>query len=178
MLKTVLSYGAIAGLIVAIPMLGMAVALNDHPPLAWGWAIGYLTMLIALSTVFIAIKRYRDVDQGGVVRFWPAFALGLGISFVASVCYVLAWEASLAVTHMDFAGSYAGILIEQQKAQGVSGAALEKFVAEMEQFKASYANPLYRLPMTFTEIFPIGVLVSLISAALLRNRGFLALRRA
>jgi hypothetical protein len=40
-----------------------------------------------------------------------------------------------------------------------------------------YADPLYRLPMTFIEIFPIGVLVSLIAAALLRNRRFLPVLR-
>ena len=64
-------------------------------------------MLIALSAVFAAIKRYRDVDLGGVIGFLPAFGLGLGVSFVASLFYVAAWEAALDVTHMDFAASYA-----------------------------------------------------------------------
>jgi hypothetical protein len=41
--------------------------------------------------------------------------------------------------------------------------------AEMDAFRVQYANPLFRLPMTFAEIFPVGVLVSLISAAILRN---------
>ncbi len=47
----------------------------------------------------------------------------------------------------------------------------------METFKAQYANPLFRLPMTFIEIFPVGVLVSLISAAILRNPRVLPARR-
>ena len=178
MLQKILSYGALAGLIVGIPMFGLALAMEGHPPLAYGMLIGYLTMLIALSTVFVAIKRHRDAELGGIIRFWPAFGLGLGISFVASVMYVLAWEAVQAVTHMDFAASYGQVLIEEQRARGVSAAALAKTIAEMEQFKVDYANPLFRLPMTFTEIFPIGVLVSLVSAALLRNNRFLALRRA
>lgn len=178
MLQKILFYGALAGLIVGIPMFGLALAMEGHPPLAYGMIIGYLTMLIALSTVFVAIKRHRDAELGGLIGFWPAFGLGLGISFVASVMYVLAWEAVQAVTHMDFATSYAQVLIEEQRARGVSAAALAKTIAEMEQFKVDYANPLFRLPMTFTEIFPIGVLVSLVSAALLRNNRFLALRRA
>lgn len=45
-----------------------------------------------------------------------------------------------------------------------------------EASKVQYANPLFRLPMVFAEIFPVGVLVSLISAALLRNRRFLPAR--
>lgn len=178
MFNKILSYGAVAGLIVGIPLFTIAVALNGHPPSPYGAVIGYVTMLIALSAVFAAVKRHRGVDLGGVIKFWPAFGMGLAISFVASVFYVLAWEAALAVTHMDFAGSYADLLIAQQKAKGVSGAALAKFTAEMEQFKIEYANPLYRLPMTFTEIFPVGVLVSLASAALLCNRRFLPARRA
>ena len=48
----------------------------------------------------------------------------------------------------------------------------------MEQFKVQYANPLFRLPMTFIEIFPVGVLVSLFAAALLRNPRFMAARKA
>jgi hypothetical protein len=177
MLGKILSYGAISGLIVGVSVFGLTVALNGHPPSPYGMVLGYLTMLIALSAVFVGIKRYRDVDLGGVVRFWPAFGLGLGISLVASVFYVLAWEAALAVTHMDFAADYANFLIAEQKAKGVTGAALAKFTADMEQFKIQYANPLYRLPMTFTEIFPVGLLVSLISAGLLRNSRFLPAQR-
>jgi hypothetical protein len=175
MLRKILGWGLLAGLIVGIPMSGIALTMKDMPP---SMVIGYLIMLVALSTVFLAIKRHRDIDLGGVIRFWPAFALGLGISFVASVVYVLAWEAAQAVSDMDFAGTYVTMLVEQQKARGVSGEALAKYIADLERFKADYANPLYRLPMTFTELFPVGLLVSLLSAALLRNSRFLPARRA
>jgi hypothetical protein len=177
MFRKILIYGSVAGLIVGAELFGVAVSGNDHGDSVWGLVIGYLTMLIALSAVFVAIKRRRDIDQGGVIKFWPAFALGLGISALAGVFYVLAWEAALAVTHMDFAGGYAKAMIARETAKGVSGPALAKFVAEMEAFKAHYANPLYRLPMGFSEIFPVGVLVSLISAGLLRNSRFLPARR-
>lgn len=178
MLGRILSYGTLAGLIVGVSVFGLTVALNGHhPPSPYGMLLGYLTMLIALSAVFAGIKRYRDVDLGGVIKFWPAFALGLGISFIASVFYVVAWEATVAFTHMDFANSYSNFVIEEQKAKGVSGEALAKLTAEMEQFKTEYANPLYRLPMVFTEIFPVGILVSLVSAGLLRSSRFLPAQR-
>jgi Protein of unknown function (DUF4199) len=177
MLRKVLVWGLVAGLIAGAPLSAFVLALKDHPPLAWGMVIGYVTMLVALSTVFVAIKRYRDAELGGVIGFWRAFGLGLGISFIAGVIYALAWEASVAIAHIDFASSYANSLIAQKKAAGISGEALAQFTAEMERFKVQYANPLYRLPMTFTEIFPVGVLVSLVSAGLLRNSRFLAVRR-
>lgn len=178
MLKKIVSYGVVAGLTVGIPLSAMTIGLSGNVMHEYGMLIGYTTMLVALNLVFVAIKRRRDEELGGVIRFWPAFGIGLGISFVASVLYVLSWEAAQAITHMDFAGTYSKAMIEHQKTKGVSGEALTKFIAEMEQFKIDYANPLFRLPMTFIEIFPIGVLVSLISAALLCNRRFLALRRA
>jgi hypothetical protein len=176
MIRKILSYGSLAGLVVGIPLFSLTVLMNGHPPLPYGVLLGYLIMLVALSTVFLAVKRHRDASLGGVIRFWPALGLGLGISLVASVFYVLAWEAALAVTGMDFAGDYAKALVAQQQAKGVSAEALARFSAEMAVFKQQYANPLFRLPMTLAEIFPVGVLVSLVSAALLRNSRFLPAR--
>jgi Protein of unknown function (DUF4199) len=175
MFQKILSYGVIAGLCVGVPMFATTVAKHDAP---YGMVVGYLIMLIALSAVFVAVKRHRDADLGGVIKFWPAFAMGLAISFIAGVLYVAAWEAALAVTHMDFAGTYAKSVIEHQQAKGLSGEELAKLRAEMEAFQVQYANPLYRLPMTFIEIFPIGVLVSLVSAGLLRNSRFLPAARS
>jgi Protein of unknown function (DUF4199) len=178
MLRKILTYGVIAGLVVGVLVFAETVGMKGHSPSPYAVAIGYLTMLIALTAVFAGIKRYRDEDRGGVVGFWPAFALGVGISVVAGIFYVFAWEATVAFTHMDFANDYARFVIEQEKAKGTSGEALAKLTAEMEQFKVQYANPLFRLPMVFAEIFPVGVLVSLVSAGLLRNRRFLAARRS
>ncbi|HKD22155.1 MAG TPA: DUF4199 domain-containing protein [Rhizomicrobium sp.] len=177
MFRNITLYGLVSGVIVGVPTFGLTVSMNHHRPLAYALFIGYLTMLVALSAVFVAIKRYRDVDLGGVIGFWRAFGLGLGISVISGVFYVLAWEAALAVTHMDFAGDYAKVLIAEQKAKGVTGPALAKLVADMEAFKHQYANPLYRYAEGFSEIFPVGVLVSLVSAALLRNSRFLPARR-
>lgn len=173
MLRKILSYGVVAGLLVGLPMGVLAFVLKGMPPDPWGMVITYLIMLLALSTVFIAIKRHRDEALGGVIRFWPALGLGLGISLVASVGYALAWEATLALTGMDFAGEYAKAMIKAEQAKGVSTQALARFTAEMEDFKRQYANPLFRMPMTMVEIFPVGLLVSLVSAGLLRNSRFL-----
>ncbi len=176
MLPIILRYGLIAALIVGGALFSISLAFNGVPPMSYGMALGYLTMLIALSAVFVGIKRYRDRDHGGVIRFWPAFGMGLGISLIAALGYVLAWEAALAVIDIDFPETFANAMIERQKAKGIDAAALAKLTADMARFKIQYANPLYRLPMTFAEIFPVGVLVSLVSAALLRNSRFLPAR--
>jgi len=176
MLKTIFKYGVIAGLVVGGFEVVTVVVFSGMPPLKYGMVVGYTTMLIALSAVFVGIKRHRDVDRGGVIGFWPAFGIGLGISFIAGIFYVVAWEAVQAATHMDFAGSYAKAMIESEKAKGVSAEALAKLSDDMARFKVQYADPMFRLPMTFVEIFPVGVLVALFSAGLLRNRRFLPAR--
>lgn len=178
MLRYILIYGLIAGAVAGGALSVLTLSMSGRTMMHYGMLVGYLTMLIALSAIFVAIKRHRDVDLGGVIRFWPALALGLGVSAIAGVIYVIVWDASCAIAHADFAGAYARSMIAEQQAKGVSGAALERFRAEMEQFKVQYANPLYRWPETFTEIFPVGVIVSLISAGLLRNSRFLPARPA
>ena len=178
MLRTIVKFGVISGLIVGAFEVATVTAFSGEPPLKYGMLIGYTTMLIALSAVFVGIKKHRDADRGGVIGFWPALGVGLGISFIAGIFYVAAWEAVQAMTHMDFASSYANAVIASEKAKGASAAALAKLTADMAEFKVQYANPMFRLPMTFVEIFPVGVLVSLVSAGLLRNSRFLPARRA
>jgi hypothetical protein len=177
MLNPILRYGLIAGLIAGGVLSLTVAAFQENMPSGWGMAIGYTTMLIAFSTIFVAIKKRRDEGGGGVIRFWPAFGLGAGITLVASIIYSLCWEATLAATGVDFIGAYTRGLIAQKQAAGASAQEIARFTAEMAEMSASYANPLYRLPMTMTEIFPVGILVSLIAAALLRNPRFMPLRR-
>jgi len=177
MLRDILKYGLIGGIIVGVLMAISIPLVHGSMAEPYAMAIGYLTILIALSAVFVAIKRRRDEALGGIIRFWPAFAMGLGISIIASILYALAWEAILPFMGGDVLGQWIAQSIAEQKAKGVSGEALAKFVAQMEQLRRDYANPLYRIPMSFTEIFPVGVLVSLVSAGLLRNSRFLPARR-
>jgi hypothetical protein len=176
MLQKIAFYGTVGGLVVGGILFGVTVINQGHPPPSYGVALGYASMLLALSAVFFAIKRHRDVDLGGAIKFWPAFGLGLGISLVAGVFYVAAWEAALAVTGIDFAGDYSRALIEKKQAAGASAAEVADYAESLKSWTESYKNPLFRLPMTFVEIFPVGILVSLVSAGLLRNPRFLPAR--
>lgn len=172
MYRIILIFGAVAGLIVAVPMC-LLVANAEPGSAATSHFTGYLIMLLALSLVFVGVKRLRDRELGGVIRFVPALLAGLGISAVAGVVYVIGWEITLAVTDFAFIDSYSSAAIEAERAKGASAAEVEAVVAKMAEFRQQYANPFFRLPVTFVEIFPVGLLVSLISAALLRNSRFL-----
>jgi uncharacterized membrane protein YhaH (DUF805 family) len=160
-------YGIIAGIIVAVGMQLGIHFVSDHGLL--GMVVGYLTMLVALSMVFVGVKRYRDTARGGVIRFWPAFGVGLGIAGVAGLFYVLAWEAYMYATDYTFMEVYAKQVIAAKIAAGAPAAEVARLTSEMKALTVQYANPLFRMPMTFAEIAPVGVIVALASAAILRN---------
>jgi hypothetical protein len=178
MFAYILRYGIVAGLIVATPMVWRMLAAKPgatEEPVS-GMLLGYLTMIVALTAVFLGVKAYRDKVLGGAIRFLPALGIGLGISAVASVFYVIGWEISMAYSSFDFIAFYKAYMVSAAKANGATGAELQKAIADADSFATMYKNPLYRMPMTFIEMFPVGVLISLISAAILRNHRVLPAR--
>ncbi|MCP3728992.1 DUF4199 domain-containing protein [Sphingomonas sp. MG17] len=179
MFRMILTHGLIAGVVVGVPLFMMGTLMADNPPTgAVGMAIGYLTMLIAFTTIFVAIKRRRDVELGGVIRFWPALGMGLAIALVGSLCYILAWEAVLAVNGGDFIASMSEQMVAERQAAGASAAEIAELRTQMAEMQRIYTNSFARFAITFVEVFPVGLLVSLLSAALLRNPRFLPLRTA
>ena len=169
-------YGVIGGLIVAI---GMQISIHLVPEGgSTGMVIGYLTMLVSLTTVFLGVKRYRDMEKGGVIGFLPALLVGLCIAGVASLFYVLAWEIYMYQTNYTFIDEYTATLIKRMQGEGKPVAEIAAFAAQMNEMKASYANPAFRMLMTFAEIAPVGLVVAIVSAAVLRNSRILPARAA
>lgn len=173
--RFILIYGSIAGLAVAAFMLGGMMISNANGS-AGSQTFGYLSMLVAMSIIFVAVKRYRDTKLGGVVKFWPAFGLGAGIALLASLFYVFAWEIYFNST----GGAWVEVYVEQIRAQyaeqGRSAEEIDAYLTETQSMMELYRNWWFRMPITLTEILPVGVLISLVSAGLLRNARFLPAR--
>jgi hypothetical protein len=174
-MKYVLVYGGLAGaIIIAVACLVVALDLPSHFETPW---FGYLVMLVALSLIFVGVKRFRDVECGGVIAFRRAFLLGLGMALAAASIYILGWELFLAASGRDFMAEYSAAALEAMRADGATQSAIDAKAAEMRDFAASYRSPLVRIPITFIEIFPVGFVVALVSAAALRNPRLLAVQR-
>ncbi len=167
-MKYALIYGLMSGFVIIVTMIA-GLALSSSGSFFSSEWFGYLVMLVALTFIFVGVKRYRDVERGGVIKFGPAFAMGLGIAVAAGVAYVAVWEIYLAMTDYKFMDEYIAGIMRARQAAGASVESLAAEAAKLESMRDSYANPLFRIPMTFLEIFPVGLLVSLVSAALLRN---------
>ena len=171
--KIILVYGSITGaVIIGSMMLGIWAASSGSNSFFASETIGYSIMLIGFSMIFVATKKYRDQELGGVINFKTALKVGLGISLVAGIVYVITWEVNLYLTDYAFIEEYTNSIIDKARESGATQEELSATIQQMEEMKAQYDNPLYRLPITFTEIFPLGLLLSLISAGLFRNPNF------
>ncbi len=168
MFRTILVYGAIAGTIIIATMVGGIMLAGSEGGAGSLW-FGYLTMLVAFSLIFVGIKRYRDNQLGGVIKFWPAFGLGIGIGAVAGLFYVIGWEISLHMTDFAYLETYREGMENAYRAKDLADDVLAKKLAGLDEMMVNYMNPLYRMPLTFLEPSPVSLVVSLISAALLRN---------
>lgn len=176
MTRIILTYGLISGLVIMVVDIIAITLTSNSSEVGLGAWLGYLVMLVALSSILVGVKQHRDQALGGVIRFRTAFLMGLGIALLASLAYVAMWEVYLAATHYTFMDKYVAAELAAKRAAGVTGAAYAKAVAEMDEMRRGYANPIIRLGETFLEIFPVGLLVALASAALLRNPRFLPAR--
>ena len=144
---------------------------SGKPNFEWGQVIGYASMIIALSTVYLGIKEYRDKHQAGIISFSKAFTVGILISLFACVVYVIVWLIYLQTdAGSQMMDQYMAYSLERMQEMGMDAAEIEKKRQENEAFSKMYENPLVKIGFTFLEIFPVGLIISLVSALLLKRR--------
>jgi hypothetical protein len=169
MKKTVLTFGLMSGAILAVMMLA-TLPFMDRIGFEKGEVIGYTTIVAAFLLVFFGIRSYRDNSAGGTLSFGRGVLVGVLISLVASACYVAAWEVIYYELAPDFGEKYGAYMIEKERAAGASAQQLAETAAQAERFQAIFRNPLLNAAFAFIEPFPIGLIVSLVSAGILRRR--------
>ncbi|MEO7991443.1 MAG: DUF4199 domain-containing protein [Chryseolinea sp.] len=174
MKKIVFTFGSIAGAIVGGLMFAtFPLGQNGTISFENSMLVGYTTMIIALSMIFFAIKSYRDNQLNGTISFGKALVVGLWITLVAAIIYALTWEVMYNTIASDFAEKMITHSVEKMKE---AGATVEEVMTKKKKMEADfewYKNPILRFGMTIMEIAPVGVLISLICAALLRKKEFL-----
>lgn len=170
MKKIVLTFGLIAGAILSGMMLA-TMPFMDRIGFDRGEVIGYTSMVMAFLLIFFGVRSYRDTVSGGVVSFGRAFKVGALIALVGSACYVATWQVIYyGGMADDFMDRYQAHALEQERAAGASEAALAAKREEMERFAALYDNPLINVAITFLEPLPVGLVIALVSAGILRRR--------
>jgi hypothetical protein len=169
MKKTVLTFGLISGALSAAMML-VTLPFVDKIGFEKGEILGYTTIVLSALMVFFGVRSYRENVGSGRLTFGRGFAVGILITLISSACYVGTWEIVYYKLMPDFTEKYTAHMVERAKASGDSQQKIDEKVRQAQQFKQMYDNPVINVAMTFAEVFPIGLVVTLLSAGILRKK--------
>lgn len=175
MKKNILVFGTIAGVIIStfmgISMAMMGCTSGDMDGGSGSMIIGFSAMAVAFSFIFVGIKNYRDKQNGGVITFGKGFLLGFMISLIASTLYVITWGVEFHFFMPDFMDKYSAMQVKQMQESGMSGAALDEALKSIETTNYNYKNnPFVFALYTYMEILPVGIIIALISALILKRK--------
>jgi len=169
MKKTVLTFGLISGAVAAL-LMNSLVLFADRIGFDKAVIVGYTTIVVSLLLVPFGIWSYRENVGAGYITFVRAFAVGILITLISCICYVVAWEIVYYNFLPDFADKYSAYMVEKARASGANQQAIDATVQEMKNMKSMLDNPLTNAALTFIEPFPVGLIITLISSAILRKR--------
>lgn len=171
MTRTVLTFGLISGLIVSAFMATTMIIAGcfSETNYTLGMIIGFSSMIVAFSFVFVGIKSLRDKQLGGNITFWKATGAGLLIALIASVMYVITWAIVYKNYMPDFMDKFSADAIEEAK-KSLTGQELADKINDINEANENYKKPVYFFIATLMEIYPVGILVTLVSAAILRRK--------
>jgi len=165
--KTILTFGLISGALISL-MMALTVPFQDR--IGHGYVIGYTTIVLSLLLSYFGIRSYRDNVANGHITFGRAFLVGLAITVISCIFYVVTWEVIYYNFMPDFLDKYGAQVLQKMQASGATAAAIQQKTAELDKLKVMYKNPLFNAAMTFIEPFPVGLLITVISAAVLRKK--------
>lgn len=167
MKRIVWTFGLISGAVLSL-MMAITMVFAGHVGNK-GMVIGYTTMVISFLMVYVGIKTYRDNVLGGSIGFGRAFQLGILIAVIGSACYVATWEVMFYGS--DVGEKVLAQMVAQERTRSANQAENDAKVAEMLKFQELYRNnPLVNVAMTFIEAFPVGLVITLVSAGVLSRK--------
>ncbi|MFC4874307.1 DUF4199 domain-containing protein [Negadavirga shengliensis] len=165
MKKNVLVFGLVMGMILCIPWLIMVNMLYANPEFKSNDLLGYAILLVIYSLIFVGIRNYRNKELGGIISFGKAFKTGALITLIAATFYVVAWLFYYYLFIPDFMEVYTAHVLHNC----TTDTELAAKTKEMEIFSRMYENPVFVILITYAEVLPIGLVVTLISALILKS---------
>ncbi|MEO6759736.1 MAG: DUF4199 domain-containing protein, partial [Saprospiraceae bacterium] len=170
MQKTILRYGLLSGAVAALLMVVTALRIRANPDFENGYFYGYAGILLSMVFVFLGVRSYREQVNGGTISFGKGLQIGLLIALISGVFYALTWMVASEIWLPDFMAKFVDHSLAKLQASGADPAEIERQTATMRQYQEMYKNPLLKFGLTFLEPFPVGLLVALLSALILRKK--------
>jgi len=166
MKKNVLIFGLVLSIILCINMILMVNLMYSNPDYRGNDFLGYASMLVIYSLIYFGVRNYRNKELKGIISFGKAFKTGLLITLMASVSYVIVWLFYYYLFVPDFIEVYSAHVIKNCTPEDDISAK----ITEMAELKENYKNPLFVILVTFSEVFPVGLIVTLLSAFILKRK--------
>lgn len=168
MKKNVLVCGLIGGAWLSIMLVYSIYLCYQKESFEGNMVLGFAGMILAFSLIFIAVRNYRNKYNGGVITFGKAFKIGLYIALIASSMYVLTWVIDYYLFVPDFMDKFTEHSLNIAKTKGPE--ALAKAEEQIAWYIKMYKSPLMVVLLTYMEVLPIGVLIALIAAFILKRK--------
>ena len=162
--KIILKNGLFGSIIVSALLVFVTMYMKANPEKEVSMLIGFTVMTLAFFFLVWGIKQQREANNG-VISFGKAFMTGFWISLIISTIYVLVWLIILYNFFPNFAEHYTDMAIAKASPDEVV-----KVTEEMNSFKEMYKNPIMVILFTYMEILPLGIVVSFISALILKKK--------
>ena len=169
MRKIVVTFGLISGAISSLMMI-VVVTFGGRIGFDRGAIISNTSIVLSFLMVFFGIRTYRDDIGNGQITFAKAFAVGLSITLISCIFYVVTWEVIYYNFLPGFWDAYGAHLVQKLTASGASPAAVQAKLQQVRKYKELYKNPFFNAALTFIHPFPIGLVITLISSLVLRRK--------
>ena len=170
MKKTVLTFGLISGVMISV-LMGGSLVLANKISAGHSMLLGYTMMVASFLLIYFGVRSYRDNTLGGQISFGRAFACGILITLITTIFYVAMWEIVYFNFMPHFMDSYFAAQIQRIQSAGLDPATTAARVAAIQHSQQLYQNPLVNMAYTFIEPFPVGFIITFVSAAVLRRKG-------
>jgi hypothetical protein len=170
MKKSILKYGYISSLIVVgVPVITSMILGFGAESFGKGEIIGYASMVVAMGTVYFAMRHYRDEVNQGDMSFEQGLKIGSLISVMAGLAFAaynlvfvvwimpdfneqyFAYSTGLEVGSVEFKSQYDTMMAENGFMFSVTGGTL----------------------LMFLTVFLIGFIESVVSALIVKRKSVL-----
>lgn len=165
MKRITLIFGGIIGFILTTNSIIHIHMMYNNPDYKGNDVIGYASMVIIFSLIYFGVRNFRNNHLDGKIGFSSAFKTGAIICFIASTFYVVFGLLHYYVFVPDFGEVYTDYVIRNSAPDEV-----EAVTAQMESFLEMYKNPLFAILISYIEVLPIGMVVALISAFIVKKK--------
>ncbi len=169
MKKTAVRYGLYGILtIVLVFLVTWLVTNGERQNFKQSEIVGWTGIFLSVVFVFFGLKYYRDHQNGGVLGFGEGLKLGLLIILFPSIAFGLFNVIYVEVLDPQFLDSYYNYQVEEVR-RTAPAAEVNERIREMQEQREQFSSPLVQFVVMFLSVFTIGLIVTILSAILLKR---------